>query len=77
VHSQGDELVVRGQRHPDLGSQPQSFHRLERRYGPFSRTFRFSEEVDSDGITAEFQDGLLRLQVPKVRPGRSTRVKVE
>ena len=77
VQSQGDELVVRGERRPDLGSQPQSFHRLERRYGPFSRSFRFSEEVDSDRITAEFQDGLLRLLVPKARSGRSTRVKVE
>ena len=63
VQSQGDDLVVRGERRPDLGSQPQSFYRLERRYGPFSRTFRFSDEVDPDGITAEFQDGLLRLQV--------------
>jgi HSP20 family protein len=77
VHSQGDELVVRGERRPDLGSQPQSFHRLERRYGPFSRSFRFSEEVDPDRIKAEFQDGLLRLLVPKAKAGRSTRVKVE
>ncbi len=77
VQAQGDELVVRGERRPDLGSQPQSFHRLERRYGPFSRSFRFPEEIDSDRITAEFDDGLLRLRLPKARAAPTTRVKVE
>ena len=76
VQAQGDELVVRGERRPDLGSRPDSFHRLERRYGPFARGFHFSEEVDPDAITASFEDGLLRLTVPKAQV-RSTRVKVE
>lgn len=67
VQAQGDELVVRGERHPDPSSRPESFHRLERRYGPFARGFRFSEEVDPDRISAAFEDGLLRLAVPKAR----------
>jgi HSP20 family protein len=76
VQAQGDELLDRGERRPDAGSRPDSFHRVERRYGPFSRSFRFSEEVDPDRITADFQDGLLRLQVPKAQ-ARATKVKVE
>jgi HSP20 family protein len=76
VQAQGDELVVRGERRPDIGSRPESFHRLERRYGPFARAFRFSEEVDPDSIAASFEDGLLRLTVPKAQ-ARTTRVKVE
>jgi HSP20 family protein len=76
VQAQGDEVLVRGERRPDLGDGPQSFHRLERRYGPFARGFRFSEEVDPDRIEAAFDDGLLRLTVPKAR-GRSARVKVD
>jgi len=76
VQAQGDELVVRGERRPDLASRPESFHRLERRYGPFARNFRFSEEVDPDSITASFEDGLLRLTIPKART-RSTRVRGE
>jgi HSP20 family protein len=69
IQAQGDELVVRGERRPDLSGRPESFHRLERRYGPFSRAFRFSEEVDPDAITASFEDGLLRLEVPKMPRG--------
>lgn len=76
IQAEGDELVVRGERRPAIAGRPDAFHRLERRYGPFSRAFRFAEEVDPDLISAEFSDGLLRLQVPKVPP-RSARVKVE
>jgi HSP20 family protein len=77
VQAQGDELVVRGERRPDLSARPESFHRLERRYGPFARGFRFSQDVDPGQIQAEFEDGLLRLVVPKARPRSLTRVRVD
>jgi HSP20 family protein len=77
LQAQGDELVVRGERRLDAQSRPESFHRLERRYGPFTRSFRFSEEMDPDRIRAVFEDGLLRLEIPKARPRLATRVKVE
>jgi len=76
IQAQGDELVVRGERRPAATGSP-VFHRLERRYGPFARGFRFAEEVDPDRITAAFSDGLLRLEVPKVRPRGGTRIKVD
>jgi HSP20 family protein len=76
IQAQGDELVVRGERRPAATGGP-VFHRLERRYGPFARGFRFAEEVDPDRITAAFHDGLLRLEVPKVRPRGGTRIRVE
>jgi HSP20 family protein len=73
IHAHGDELVVRGERRPASGGRPDAFHRLERRYGPFARGFRFGEEVDPDRITADFTDGLLRLVVPKWRPREAAR----
>ena len=77
VQTQGDELVVRGERRPDLSARPECFHRLERRYGPFARGFRFSQDVDAQQIQAELEDGLLRLVVPKALPRPATRVRVE
>jgi len=76
VQIKGRDLVVRGERHP-LGGRSAAFHRLERRYGPFARTFRFDVDVEAEGVTAEIRDGVLRLDVPKVRPratGRAVRV---
>jgi len=76
IQAQGDELIVRGERRPAASGGP-VFHRLERRYGPFARGFRFAEEVDPDRIKADFSDGLLRLEVPKARPRTSMRLRVE
>ncbi len=77
IQALGDELVVRGERRSCQPSRPEVFHRLERREGPFARGFHFPEEVDPDRVQAEFNDGLLRLSVPKARPHRSAKVRVE
>ena len=76
IQVQGDELTVRGQRHMK-GPRPERFYRMERHYGPFSRTFTLSEDVDGDRVTAEFSDGLLRLEAPKLRPRSGWHVRVE
>lgn len=66
VHVDGDTVVVRGQRQPASRSRPDSFHRMERTYGAFSRSFQFPEDVDPDRVTARFKDGLLRVDIPKL-----------
>jgi HSP20 family protein len=74
VQVQGRELTVRGERHP-AGGRSASFHRLERQYGSFARSFRFDTDIDADGVRAEMRDGVLSLVVPKVeaRAGRQVR----
>ena len=76
IQVQGDELTVRGQRQMK-GARPERFYRMERHYGPFSRTFSLSEEVDGDRVSAQFKDGLLRLEAPKLRPQSGWRVRVD
>jgi HSP20 family protein len=75
IQVDGRELTVRGERHP-LGGRSATYHRLERHYGPFARSFRFDADVDADGIDAEVRDGVLRLTVPKARRRRGRRVPV-
>jgi HSP20 family protein len=65
VQVDGDTLVVKGERR-EGGARPESYHRMERSYGSFSRTFRLGEDVDPARVTATFRDGLLRLEAPKV-----------
>jgi HSP20 family protein len=76
VQVDGDELVVRGERHLPGTLRPESFHRMERSYGPFARSVRLTAEVDPAKVTAQFRDGLLRLELPKVRAG-SRRARAE
>ncbi|MBI3932359.1 MAG: Hsp20/alpha crystallin family protein [Acidobacteria bacterium] len=67
VHVDGDELTLRGVRRMGSPMRPESFHRMERNDGAFSRTFKFTEDVDPGGVTAQLRDGLLRLDLPKAR----------
>jgi HSP20 family protein len=79
VQVEGARLVVKGERRPGAQGRPERFYRMERSYGPFSRSFTFAEPVDADRVTAHLRDGLLRLELPKAPPragrrGRGERV---
>ena len=75
VHVDGDRLVLRGRRRPSEAARPDNYYRMERSYGPFVRTFVLAPDVDPDRVTANFKDGLLRLELPKVRPTASWRAR--
>lgn len=77
IQAQADEVAVRGERQSGCPARPEAFHRMERRQGPFLRGFRFPEELLPDRVSAEFENGLLRLTLPKARPGRAVHVRVE
>jgi HSP20 family protein len=72
VRVDGGELLLRGERRLG-GVRPESFQRMERSYGPVCRSFAFPEEVDPARVTAQFRDGLLRLELPKARSGAPRR----
>jgi HSP20 family protein len=78
IRAEPETLVVRGERRLEGQARPESFHRMERSYGPFSRTFHLPTEVDPTGLVTELQDGLLRVEIPKAataprRPAKSRR----
>jgi HSP20 family protein len=60
-------LELSGRRQPLVENR--NFLRMERSYGPFRRTFDLGTPVDENGITAGFEQGVLRVQVPKQRDG--------
>ncbi|HET7745678.1 MAG TPA: Hsp20/alpha crystallin family protein [Vicinamibacteria bacterium] len=69
IQVDGDRVVVRGERQPADKARPDSYHRMERSYGPFVRTFVLTTDVDPEHVAASLRDGLLRLELPK-RPSR-------
>lgn len=68
VQVDGDRLTLKGERRMSGPTRPEHFHRMERSYGPFSRSFKLTEDVDPARVTGQFRDGLLRLELPKARP---------
>jgi HSP20 family protein len=78
VRVEGNALTLKGERRLNAAARPESFHRMERSYGAFSRTFTFPEDVDRSGVKVQCRDGLLRLELPKLRPRMPLhRVRVE
>lgn len=73
VHVDGDQLIVRGERRAEEGIRPERYYRMERSHGSFSRAFTLTEDVDPSRVKAQFADGLLRLELPKVAVRRSSR----
>ena len=58
-------LMLRGERKFDETIERENFHRVERHYGEFLRTFTLPAFVDGNKIFAEFKDGLLTVTLPK------------
>ena len=65
VRLENNTLTLRGERTFDNEVQRESYHRIERSYGAFSRSFTLPSVVDQTHIKAEFRDGLLRVTMPK------------
>ena len=69
----GDLLTIKGEKKEEKG---QNFHRRERRYGSFSRSFRLPVEVKADSIDAGYKDGVLTVTLPKAEAEKARRIEV-
>lgn len=65
VSVQDEVLTVSGQREAGTVQDEDRVHRIERTYGSFERRFALPEEVDPAGISAKFEDGILKLRLPR------------
>jgi len=65
IRLENNVLTLRGERHFDNEVKRESYHRVERSYGTFSRSFTLPSVVDQEKIKAEYKDGVLRVTLPK------------
>src|SRR6201987_4651729 len=71
-------LCVSGERKIEKEDQKKKFHRIERSFGTFRRSFTLPEDADSTKVTAEFHDGVLKVHLPTtpVAKSKATQLKV-
>lgn len=74
---EGNALTLRGERKLENPEQRDSYQRIERTYGTFSRTFTLPTTVDAEHISAESRDGVLRIVLPKKAETKPRQIKVE
>jgi HSP20 family protein len=65
IRVENNVLTLRGERKFDNEVKRESYHRVERSYGAFSRSFTLPTVVDTSNIKAEFKEGVLRVTLPK------------
>ena len=58
-------LTLKGERRFEKETKQENYHRIERAYGGFSRSFSIPAMVDEDKIKAEYKDGILKISLPK------------
>ena len=67
-------LTIKGEKHQEEETNGKSYHRVERRYGSFQRSFTLPRHVETADINAGFKDGVLTLQIPKAEVAKPTEI---
>ncbi len=70
-------LNIRGERKFEEASEGETYHRVERHYGVFERTFTLPNSIDTDRIEAKFENGVMVLTLPKREESKPRSVKIE
>jgi HSP20 family protein len=65
IDVQNGVLTLTGERHQEKEDKGKKFHRIERSYGSFLRSFQLPDNIDEAKITATFTDGVLQVMLPK------------
>lgn len=65
IKVEDDNLTLKGERKFEKETREDNYHRIERSYGSFFRSFALPSYVDQDGIGAEYDNGVLKIRMPK------------
>ncbi|MCS6284052.1 MAG: Hsp20/alpha crystallin family protein [Nitrospira sp.] len=72
-----DVLTITGERKYEKEEKGKKYHRVERAYGSFMRSFTLPEDADGTKVTAEYKDGLLNVRVPKSEKAKPKTIEVK
>jgi len=76
VSLENNLLTVSGERKFEKEEKEENFHRIERRYGSFARTFRLPSTVDAEKVEAGYDKGLLKITIGKRAEAKPKQIKV-
>jgi HSP20 family protein len=76
IRVENNILSIRGERKFENKVNEENYLRVERAYGSFSRSFSLANTVNPDGIKADYQNGVLTLNVPKREEAKPKQIKV-
>jgi len=77
VTTEGGTLTISGERKSESEEKGRKFHRMERYYGRFERSFSIPDDAEPDNVKAEFKDGVLRVHLAKSEKARPKQIEVK
>jgi len=77
VRVEDNTLYLKGERKFEKEVKEQNYHRVERSYGTFARSFSLPNSISADKVKAEFKDGLLTLTMPKREEAKPKTIKID
>ncbi|SNB46759.1 Hsp20/alpha crystallin family protein [Geobacter sp. DSM 9736] len=77
VKIEENTLVLRGERRHDAALQKENYHRIERSYGTFQRSFALPQSIDQERVNATCDNGVLTITLPKKAGGSPKQITVE
>lgn len=76
IRLENNTLTVRGERKFESEQREENFRRVERRYGSFSRAFTLPNVVDTEKISANYENGMLQIQLAKRAEAKPKQIRV-
>lgn len=77
VRVENQTLTIAGERKFEKQADVKGFHRIERNYGSFVRSFAVPNTFDTDHINAQFKNGVLSVTLPKKEAAKPRQIKVQ
>ena len=77
VRIEDNTLFLKGERKLEKEVKEENYHRIERSYGSFTRSFALPSSVDDDKTSAEYKDGVLTLTMPKREEAKHKTIKIQ
>ena len=71
-----NRLTIKGEKHQEDETDGKNYHRVERRYGSFQRSFTLPRNVETSNIKAGYTDGVLTLTIPKAEEAKPTEIPI-
>ncbi|MBN1574306.1 MAG: Hsp20/alpha crystallin family protein [Deltaproteobacteria bacterium] len=72
-----NNLILKGERKFQKDIKEENYHRIERSYGTFSRSFTLPDTVDKDKVSASFKEGILEITIPKIEGAKPKQIEIQ
>jgi HSP20 family protein len=70
-------ITIKGEKRKETEDKEENYHRIERHYGSFERSFRVPDKVKTDKLDANYKDGVLKLTLPKTEISEVKKIEVK